>query len=150
MVLNWLLNHQCSILQCNIHWLLFIVSNRFKNKFFNEKIIQLIIKYCCFKTRCQNLILNFQAVSINQQHCLYLSNLMKIWCYRVIQQYVLTPLISWAYEIISCYQTTSNNMVFLWTFSDVTWGCENFLFILFAMLVYVEKCMNIFSSIEFL
>ena len=48
------------------------------------------------------------------------------------------------------YQTTSNNMVFLWTFSDFTWGCENFLFILFVLLVYVEKCMNLFSSIEFL
>ena len=43
----------------------------------------------------------------------------------------------------------SNNMIFLWTFSDVTWGCENFLFILFVLLVYVEKCMNLFSSIEF-
>ena len=100
------------------------------------------MKYCCFKTRCQNLILS-------QQH-LYLRNLTKIWCYRVIQQYVLTPLISWAYEIISRYQTTSNNMVFLWTFSDVTWGCENFLFTLFVLLVYVGECMNLFSSIEFL
>ena len=41
-------------------------------------------------------------------------------------------------------------MVFLWTFSDVTWGCENFLFILFVLLVYVEKFMNLFSSIEVL
>ena len=81
-------------MHCNIHWWLFIVSNRFTNKFFNEKMIQLIMKYCCFKTRWQNLILNFQAVSMNQQHCLYLRNLTKIRCYRVIQQHVLTSLIS--------------------------------------------------------
>ena len=34
--------------------------------------------------------------------------------------------------------------------SDVIWGCENFLFILFVLLVCVKKCMNLFSSIEFL